>query len=139
MPRLTILLILLSGFSLISCNGPGYQTSLERTVWVVSEFGNRRDTLNRPITMTFEDGHVRGSAGCNSYGGEYRIAGDRISFEDIFATMMACPELEGIMEREQEFLQFLAGVETYRFSEDRLLLFHSDGEMIVFTPHDSME
>ena len=50
-----------------------------------------------------------------------------IAFSAAGATRMACADPPGVMEREQEFLDRLATIATYRVSEDHLYLESEDG------------
>ena len=130
--RKVALMTLLSGLLMVACAGSGNPVSLDSTAWEVTAIGDTRPVGDRPITLIFEDGSVRGSAGCNTYGGDFRVDGDRIVFEKLFATLMACPEPEGIMEQEQAYLAFLGEVDSFQESEGRLRLFRPDGEAILF-------
>src|SRR5690349_14032083 len=43
------------------------------------------------VTLKFgKDERISGSGGCNSYGGGYRVEGDRITFSQVFSTRRAC-------------------------------------------------
>jgi len=109
---------------------------LDGTIWVLFAY---RKTLPIPgtiITATFEDGEIHGSAGCNSFGGSYEILGDKITFEDVAITEMACLEPAGVLEQEQVIMKFIWDAYTYRFSEGRLQIFRSDGEALTFDPSE---
>ena len=134
-----IILTLLFGLLLAACAGSEVPAPLGSIVWELTAIGNKRPIEGRPITMILENGSARGSAGCNTYGGEFKVHGDRIVFENIFATMMACPEPEGIMEQEQAYLAFLGAVDSFQVSENRLRLFRPDGEAIVFIAAEPAE
>lgn len=134
-----IILTLLFGLLLVACAGSEVPASLNSTAWEVTSIGNKRPLEDRPITLILKDGSVRGSAGCNIYGGEFKVHGDKIAFENVFATMMACAGPEGIMEQEQAYLAFLGAVDSFQVSESRLLLFRQDGEAIVFIAAEPAE
>lgn len=44
------------------------------------------------IRLSFQDGNLGVSAGCNSMGGEYRLDGDRLATAQMWMTEMACEE-----------------------------------------------
>ncbi len=84
------------------------------------------------ITITFQGGVARGSAGCNSYGAAYTHRDAALSFEEIASTEMACLDPEGIMEQEQHYLDLLAAVTGYHIFGDQLWLDTGDGRALVF-------
>jgi len=106
----------------------GSAPSLEDTVWVWDQ-----SLPDVAITATFEDGRVSGSAGCNTYQGDYttgRKGGkNTIRFSPLATTRMMCEE--SIMELET---QFLAGFEsaTSYVIEDHTLSMTYPGGMLVF-------
>ncbi|MCK4977502.1 MAG: META domain-containing protein, partial [Anaerolineales bacterium] len=65
---------------LAACAGAstGASDPLDGTSWELWAFRKTKPIPGTTFTVTFEDGQVRGSAGCNSYGGSYQIDGDRI-------------------------------------------------------------
>jgi len=82
-------------------------------------------------TLSLTDEGVSGTSACNGYAGMYEIAGDQITFSDVFGTEMACAP-EGVMESEQAFLQGLLLVETFSMTDESLTLSGEDVEL-VFT------
>lgn len=61
------------------------------------------------ITLTFKDGTSLGaSGGCNSMGGTYTIAGDRLTTSQMFMTEMACDEPR--MKQDEWLAKFLSDV-----------------------------
>ena len=79
---------------------------------------------------------MRGSAGCNSYGGSYQIDGDRIFVGEMVSTEMACLDPEGLMEQESYLLEFLGDAQTFQVDEEQLQIFRSDGEALTFQPQE---
>ena len=121
---------LLYGFLLGACAFVQVLDVLENTSWELVAFQDKQPISGKRITLIFDNGQVNGTAGCNSYQGEYRVQGDKIVFESIFSTMMACPEPEGVMAREQSFLENLMEVKSFRVIEDRLYLYGSGGDVV---------
>ena len=68
-----------------------------------------------------EDGRAGGSSGCNSYGGNYEVRGDTISFSRIVATRRACLP-ENANEQEHRFLSALESASRFRLSSNRLTI-----------------
>ena len=77
------------------------------------------------------DGRAGGHGGCNTYGGEVTIEGDRISFGRMAATMMAC--VEAVMNQEGKFHDALRRVVSFRIDPDqrKLLLLNEGGETLI--------
>jgi heat shock protein HslJ len=109
---------------------------LDGTSWVLMAYRKTRPISGTTITATFEDGQVRGSAGCNSYGGSYQISGGTISVGAVAITEMACLEPEGVMEQELLFVEFLTDAQTFRLADGQLQTFRPDGEALTFIPQD---
>ena len=109
---------------------------LDGTSWVLMAYRKTRPISGTTITATFEDGQVRGSAGCNSYSGSYQISGDTITVGAVAITEMACLEPEGVMEQELLFVEFLTDAQTFRLADGQLQTFRPDGEALTFVPQD---
>lgn len=106
--------------------------SLEGTPWTVTGYNNGRGgvvsvIIGTELTMSFADGTVGGSAGCNQYSGPYELNGDQISVGPLANTERACSEPEGIMQQESEFLAALQSAATYTVDGDRLDMYREDG------------
>lgn len=82
-----------------------------------------------PITITFEEGQVSGTASCNGYGGTYEIEGSTITFSDLTMTEMACTP-EETMQAEGMFATSITRVDSV--SLDGYLTLSGDGVEMVF-------
>jgi heat shock protein HslJ len=82
-------------------------------------------------TLTFsEDGNVAGNSGCNSFGGEYTLKDDQITFGPLSSTLMACDEPRSA--QESVVTQVLS--ETAEFEiKDQTLTITNKGTALVFT------
>jgi heat shock protein HslJ len=109
---------------------------LDGTSWMLTAYRKTRPISRTTITATFEDGQVRGSAGCNSYGGSYQVSDDTITVGAIAITEMACLEPEGAMDQELMFVEFLTDAQTFRLADGQLQILRSDGEALTFVPLD---
>jgi len=76
---------------------------------------------------------VSGSAGCNSYFGDYEVDGSSLSIPLIGNTEMYCMEPEGVMDQEEQYLQSLRLAESYEVKDGKLRITCSDGTVMVFT------
>ena len=104
---------------------------LEDITWVLVSYGEpkyERSVLpDTEITIEFvsSDGSVRGSAGCNSYGGGYDVDQDKLTFPGpLMGTAMACPE--PIMNQEMEYLKTLQAAENYKIEGNQLQITSGD-------------
>ena len=107
---------------------------VEEIVWDVTSFVNADGEMVEPIpgaepTLRMEDGQIGGSGSCNNYFGSYTLDGDRLTIEQVGATMMACPE--PLMNQETAFLAALGSVASYSLDGDTLTLLDSDGNPVV--------
>jgi heat shock protein HslJ len=105
--------------------------------WLVTSYNNGRGGAVSPIidtelTLEFlDDGNVTGSAGCNRYFGPYVQDGEAIQIGPLATTRAFCPDPEGAMDQEQEFLTALQSAATYTISNDKLDLRTSEGSIAV--------
>ena len=130
---LTLLAVILTFVSACTVIDRAFDDPLDDTSWVLIAFSGVKPIDGTKITAEFKDGEVRGSAGCNSYFGSYKIKGNSIEMSEIGSTLMACLEPEGIMDQEQLFTSFLSDAQEYRLDDGQLQIFHSDGEVLSFT------
>lgn len=84
------------------------------------------------ITITFDAEKIRGSAGCNSYFGEFTLEGDRFTVGMLGATAMYCEDEER-MQHESEFLIALSAAEQISVTTDQIIIHSTSGEL-VFQP-----
>ena len=125
-----LILILLS----LQCRAPQksgneVDVPLENTYWKLVEVGGNAVSTpanGREVYMTLsrEDGssRLKGHAGCNGLGGDYRIEGRKISFQPI-TTRMYC---ESQMEVENLFTGMLSSADSYRIFGETLELYSQD-------------
>jgi heat shock protein HslJ len=74
------------------------------------------------VRLTFTDGEVNASAGCNMMGGSYAVVDGRLKTSQMFMTEMACDEVR--MHQDEWFARFIADV-AFTLDGDTLIL--SDG------------
>jgi heat shock protein HslJ len=103
--------------------------------WKVTSFNNDRHAVvgvlgESSITMTFEDGKVAGSAGCNSFHGTYATEGGKLEIGPLATTRRACPD--PLMTQEREFLAALASAVTWSVEGNVLDMHRADGERAIW-------
>ena len=137
LPLLAVLL--LPTIALSSCGTDVNESALVDRVWILETYGepdNLKSVLkDTEITITFDSGNrdMTGSAGCNSYFGEYEVAVNGLSIPGpIAATEMACLEPEGVMEQENLYLTILESAESYQIQGDELRIDCGD-RVLIYT------
>jgi heat shock protein HslJ len=131
---LTLILTVTTVLVLAACAGilPGSADPLEGTSWALVTLGGAGLIPGTEITLNFEKGEVRGSAGCNTYGGGYRLDGDKITMTDLYNTEMACMDPPGVMDQEMEYLALLRDALSFQVEGSQLSIEASSGEVLVF-------
>ncbi len=115
---------------LTACAGRG--GGLEGTSWELVELMDGSQPLaGTTLTIVFEQGSAGGTAGCNSYGGEYKLDGDTIFFGDVASTLMACLDA-GVMEQEAAYLGYLQEARSYQVADGFLYIYREDGAALKF-------
>jgi heat shock protein HslJ len=115
---------------------PAPMEDMEGSEWILSSINGQAPVQGTFITLQFKDGIAGGTSGCNSYGGQYSIEGNRLTISEIASTLMACVEPEGVMEQEQAYLQALTELTgtpgaPVRISGDQLELSNSAGQPVM--------
>ena len=110
---------------------------LTATPWQTTSYNNGRGGAVSPIIGTeltiefMDDGNITGSSGCNRYFGPYVVDGESIQMGPFGTTRAFCPEPEGVMEQEQEFLTALQSAATFSIRDDKLDLRTAEGSIAV--------
>ena len=107
-------------------------SSQEQNSFVGKEYKLTQAPNNAEISLGFDGKENRyfGKSAVNNYFGAYTLEGENLSFGPAGATMMAGPE--PLMKAEQEYLQFLADVKSYKLEGKKLILNASDGKSLTF-------
>jgi len=119
-------LFTLAGLLISACSGSS--ASLEGE-WSLVSYGNASAPTpalpNVETSINFgADGQFGGTVGCNSFGAEYSVSGDNITFGSVLSTMMFC---EDINEQESTVLSIL---------NDKALTVESDGTTLTLVSAD---
>lgn len=110
---------------------------LAGSAWQVSGYNNGKQAVvsllsGSTLTMVFaSDGHVSGSAGCNTYRAAYSASDDSIRIGNVASTRKMCGKPQGVMEQEAAFLKALADASVFRIDGNRLELRSASGALMV--------
>jgi len=112
---------------------PAGRRQLEEKKWVLESIRDRKTFA--PIKGAFINfdaakGSAGGNSGCNVFGGEYTVKGDRIEIIDVVSTMRACLEDEK-MAIERDFFDGVRTANRYEISDGRLRLYR--GKTLLLT------
>jgi len=107
--------------------------ALENTYWKLMSVGNtpvRVASQQREPNFILhpENNTVTGSGGCNRLTGTYSLRSDRITFNRVASTMMAC--VDG-MDTEQAYLRALGSAYRWRINGQQLDLLDSAGNTLA--------
>jgi heat shock protein HslJ len=103
--------------------------------WKVTSFNNNRHAVvgvlgESSITISFKDGQVAGSAGCNRFHGTYATEGSKIDIGPLATTRRACEP--PLMTQEREFLAALASAVAWSLDGNVLDMHRADGERAIW-------
>lgn len=102
--------------------------SLENTYWVLLELAGvpiAAAVSGEPahLELNSKKASAYGFGGCNRFFGSYQASGRSLTFADLGATRMACPDG---MDQEQKLFTALASTTRYEIHGSKLLLFAGD-------------
>jgi heat shock protein HslJ len=133
MKLIWIIIAILAAAFLSACASPsGNATPLPGTKWELVNLNGVAPVEGSSLTLFFSnDDKAGGNAGCNTYGGTYKVNGSNLTFSEMMSTMMACEP--PLMDQEQAYLKALGDTKTYESSAERLTLKDGSGnELAVF-------
>jgi heat shock protein HslJ len=108
---------------------------LEGVKWEVTGFNNGRQAvvsavLGTKLTLSFKDGTLSGSSGCNTFRASYKAEENRIVVGPAMATRKMCSG-KGVMEQERQFLAALETAVKWDISRGMLDMHRTDGERVL--------
>ena len=130
MKRLALLSVI--GLALVACLGSDFSDSVNGNWRMTSGVVDGEDIRvldDHPITISFEEDGVTGTAACNSYSGTYRLTGSGISFDGLAMTEMACFP-EHVMRAESLYADAITRVDTVTLDDG--LILSTEGVELVF-------
>lgn len=117
-----------------TCGRVGFKESLLDTYWKLTRLYNQpvivHDGQREPsITLASgDDLRVSGSDGCNRIMGSFQVKDNKLKFNKMASTMMACPSDSGIAQRYHEALE---QVQFWRIQGQHLELSDKDGKTLA--------
>lgn len=122
--------VLLAGLAAILGCGmlPGAAPGLDGTSWRAVSISGNAPVAGAEPTAQFEEGMIRGTTGCNSYGGRVLIEGTTLTINDLNRSMIGCPD--PIASVEGTFMKVLGAARTVRFDGPNLVISGDSGEIV---------
>ena len=128
-----LLTLLIFTLAITACSAENESASLTGS-WSLTSYGPAASptpaVADSGAGLTFDqDGTVTGNAGCNGFGGNYKVEDDKITFDQITSTLMACDQAR--MEQESAVHQVLTGTVTYKIEGSTLTLTNNDMALVL--------
>jgi heat shock protein HslJ len=135
--RFLIIIGVITSMILSTCSSSA-PVNLNGSAWILTEL-NGQTVLSEPlVTLSFTDGKLGGTDGCNHYGGSYIVNGSQFSAgKDIVSTLMACEE--GVMQQASAYLSALTSAVKFQVSGDKLTLSDANGIVLAILTAQSQE
>jgi heat shock protein HslJ len=111
--------------------------ALNGTTWQLNLMNNQQDFLQTllpgsQITLLLnQDGNVSGSAGCNSFMGQFTTNENELTFSPLGSTKMACTSPDGLMAQETTYLDRVQASTAYEIMGSYLLLKNDQGKITL--------
>jgi heat shock protein HslJ len=138
MKKLVITLPKILAMFFLSCSSSKEDADIRlHDIWALESIKEEKIILdetikNLPVLEIYvAEERFHGNTGCNTLDGKVNIDEDKISFEGIVKTEMACPG-----NLEQNFITNLNKVNKYKIEKMRLYLFDEEKELLVFKKID---
>jgi uncharacterized lipoprotein YbaY len=115
---------------------PAASVRLEDAAWLLVALNGQAPLQGSMTWAEFEDGKMTGSAGCNRYNASYNAVDEgnssgSLSISPAASTRMACPEPEGVMEQEAQYLAVLEAAASYQVVDGRLSVRDETGSEVL--------
>ncbi len=117
------LLAVVAAFAVIACSSTGAPSpsaaALDGHTYLSTDLQGAVLVPGTVIRLSFTDGSLSANGGCNTMGGAYSIAGDRLTTTQMFMTEMGCEEPR--MQQDEWLARLLSDV-TFSLQADTLAL-----------------
>ena len=91
--------------------------------WNVVKLREEPFVQGTKLTLSFADGKLSGSTGCNSYFADYEVSNGTLNVGQLGMTEKLCPP--EVMAQEALFSKFLASAESFKIDDDGALIIKS--------------
>ncbi len=98
------------------------------TYKVLTVGGESADDKEATFEINTEQNRISGTTGCNTFGNEFEVNGDKIEMSLARVTKMYC---EGKMEFERDFLKNFSRAEAFGYKKDVLELKSAEGNILI--------
>ncbi len=110
---------------------------LPGTVWYLTAIGPVDNPVpsvpGHLVTLEFRpDNNTGGTAGCNSYAGNYETQDGTITFRDIVSTLIACEDA-ALMDQEARYLAALNTAGGLAITNGQLFIFYGEAQVLMFS------
>ena len=104
--------------------------SLERTVWRIALINGAEIPASQGALVSFGDGRMSGTVGCNRLGSDYTFADGKLGFGPVMSTRMACQE--PLTSQEFAFVSLLGASPMTSFNDNgALVLTGKNGTVVI--------
>lgn len=143
--QIVILLMLLLILNAIACSNneketqstptlqdDGISIELDGTQWALISINDSELIEGSHISLYFRNGSVWGSAGCNTYGGDYSTEDPNIlKILGLVVTAIDCPSPEGVIEQEEEYVNTIHNSALYSVTDNKLTIYSSGNQKLL--------
>ncbi len=114
---------------------PEPESALVTTSWSLVSYGDPGSETpvieGTEVTLEFQDeSQAVGLGGCNSFGTQYEVVNDQLTFVELISTQIACAE-EGVMEQEQAYYDALRSATEFERTDSELQIWYDDGQSVL--------
>ncbi|MFN8450894.1 MAG: META domain-containing protein [Anaerolineae bacterium] len=115
--------------------GDATMGGLASFTWTLTSYGDPANPQpvveGTSVTLTFSQGGIGGSAGCNTYSGAFQFEGTSLAVSQVIRTLMACAD-PAVMAQEDAYLNALGTAASFQLSGSQLTISY-DGGVLTFT------
>ena len=112
----------------LSACSSGSSVSVEG-IWKLDSYNQTPAAAGVKTSIEFKDGHMNGNVGCNSFGGDYKVSGDTLTFGPVMSTMMFCQGQQ--MDQEQASLAVFQKSAKFAMNGAQLTITSDDGKSVI--------